>query len=73
MMAPEELSPKDRYQRSDIQRFHSIPRPIWRIYSDPVGQPRAVDAISFGIDIDREGYNLLRPILVFVDVQTKRQ
>lgn len=52
------LSADQLYQRCDPSQFDSETTAALEDLSETLGQERAVDAIHFGIGIQREGYNL---------------
>lgn len=57
-MAIRQLEPAALYQHCDVQSFQFETTGELEELSDIIGQPRAVDAVRFGIGIRREGYNL---------------
>ena len=57
-MAVKQLAPERLYQRCDPQQFDFATTEEREDLSDVIGQPRAVDAVRFGIGILHKGYNL---------------
>jgi predicted ATP-dependent protease len=58
-MAPKEpLKPEVLYQSCDPQQFRFETTADLEELKDVIGQPRAVEAVQFGIGIRRQGYNL---------------
>ena len=57
-MAVKQLAPERLYQRCDPQQFDFATTEELEDLSDVIGQPRAVDAVRFGIGILHKGYNL---------------
>lgn len=58
MSASDPLSPEQLYRRCDPQEFTFATTADLPDLSEVLGQPRAVEALDFGIGIRREGYNL---------------
>jgi lon-related putative ATP-dependent protease len=57
-MALTELTSEQLYQRCDPEQFSFDTTRDMHELVELVGQPRAVQALKFGIGIDREGYNV---------------
>lgn len=56
--SPRSLSPDQLCRRCDAKRFEFDTTDDLSIVTESLGQGRAVEAIRFGVDIAREGYNL---------------
>jgi len=52
------LEPAALFRACDVQEFHFETTAELEDLGEIIGQPRAVDAVKFGIGIRREGYNL---------------
>ena len=52
------LTPEDLYRHTEPERFDFETTDELETLSDVIGQPRAVDAMRFGMDIDSDGYNI---------------
>ena len=57
-MAVKQLAPERLYQRCDPEQFDFTTTEDLEDLSDVIGQPRAVEAVRFGIGILHKGYNL---------------
>ena len=57
-MAVNKLAPDTLYQRCDPDTFDFTTTAELEDLTDVIGQPRAVDAVKFGISILHKGYNL---------------
>ena len=57
-MGYKELAPEDLYHKSDPVQFSFETTAELEDSAQFLGQPRAVEALKFGIDIEREGYNI---------------
>lgn len=57
-MAVERLDAEKLYRRCEPDGFGFASTEELDELREPVGQPRAVEAVRFGVDIQREGYNL---------------
>ena len=57
-MAITRLKEEELYQRCDIGQFDFKSTAELETLTDIIGQDRAVEAVRFGIGIQREGYNL---------------
>jgi predicted ATP-dependent protease len=53
-----ELAPQDLYRHCDFDGLDFATTDDLDDLSGLLGQPRAVEAVEFGIDIEREGYNI---------------
>lgn len=53
-----ELEAAALYQRSDVEQFDFETTADLEELTDIIGQPRAVEAVQFGIGIDQTGYNI---------------
>ena len=57
-MGYKELEPENLYQECDAAQFSFETTAQLEDFAQFLGQPRAVEALKFGIDIEREGYNV---------------
>ncbi len=57
-MSARELSAEDLYRACDVTRFSFETTSDIDALTEMLGQPRAVEAVQFGIDIQGDGYNI---------------
>ncbi len=57
-MAVEPLGAADLYQRSDPEQFTFETTDDLQDLTEIIGQPRAIEAIQFGMGINQPGYNI---------------
>lgn len=58
MASPERLSGEALYRRADLGDLEFETTEDLEAYEGVLGQPRAVEAVNFGLGIEAEGYNL---------------
>lgn len=58
LLVPNSLAPEALYQHCDISKFTFTDTAELQDLAELIGQERALKAIEFGADIDREGFNL---------------
>lgn len=58
VMGYKELEPEKLYHKCDSAQFSFETTAQLEDFAQFIGQPRAVEALKFGIDIEREGYNV---------------
>lgn len=58
ILAPNSLASEALYQHCDISKFTFTDTTELQDLAELIGQERALKAIEFGADIDREGFNL---------------
>jgi len=57
-MGYKELEPENLYHKCHAAQFSFETTAQLEDFAQFLGQPRAVEALKFGIDIEREGYNV---------------
>jgi lon-related putative ATP-dependent protease len=58
MKQAKRLSPEELYWRCDPDQFDFETTQELEPLSDPIGQPRAIEAMQFGVNVEQHGYNI---------------